>query len=152
MGMFNKVTIIGDGAMGSVCSMLLCNKNVKVIMWGYDAAQLAEIAEGRENVRFLPGHKLPEQLVFDSQDDKILADAELIVSAVPCQYMRGVWERLKSFVPQEVPIVSAAKGIENETLLRPTEIHQPVFPCFGPRKYWLMFSGRADTQLFRGRQ
>lgn len=122
MGMFNRVTIIGDGAMGSVCSMLLCNKGLKVTMWGYDTSQLAEIAEKRENIRFLPGHRLPEQLVFESCDDKALPGAELVISAVPCQYMRGVWNRLKSFVPTGVPIVSVTKGIENKNLLRPTEI------------------------------
>ena len=51
-----------------------------------------------------------------------MAGADLIVSAVPCQYMRGVWKRLKGHVPSDVPIVSVAKGIENGTLQRPTQI------------------------------
>ena len=51
-----------------------------------------------------------------------MAGADLIVSAVPCQYMRGVWNRLREHAPAGVPIVSVAKGIENETLLRPTQI------------------------------
>ena len=71
MGMFNKITIIGDGAMGSVCSMLLCGKVSAVRMWGYDVAQFSEIAEKRENVRFLPGHSLPNQLVFEPCDDRL---------------------------------------------------------------------------------
>jgi glycerol-3-phosphate dehydrogenase (NAD(P)+) len=48
--------------------------------------------------------------------------ADLVVSAVPCQFMRRVWERLRGFVPQDVPILSVAKGIENGTLARPTRI------------------------------
>jgi len=51
-----------------------------------------------------------------------MAGADLIVSAVPCQFMRPVWTRLKKYVPDNVPIVSVAKGIENGTLLRPTQI------------------------------
>jgi glycerol-3-phosphate dehydrogenase (NAD(P)+) len=53
--MFEKIAIIGDGGMGSICAMLLCEKGFSVSMWGYDAEQLARIEAKRENVRFLPG-------------------------------------------------------------------------------------------------
>ena len=64
--------------MGSVCSMLLCGKGLSVTMWGYDAEQLGETAEKRENTRFLPGHKLDEQLVFEPGDDKAMLGAVLL--------------------------------------------------------------------------
>jgi glycerol-3-phosphate dehydrogenase (NAD(P)+) len=117
-----NITIVGDGGMGSVLSMLLCDKGITTRMWGYDPAQLAEIAKRGENFRFLPGHKLPQGLVFESRDDQAMCGADLIVCAVPCQYMRSVWTRLKSHTPAGVPIVSVTKGIENGTLLRPTQI------------------------------
>jgi glycerol-3-phosphate dehydrogenase (NAD(P)+) len=145
--MFRNISIIGDGAMGTVLGMLLCEKAIAdsgqrtadsdkkesrtlnatrhtltVKMWGYDAEQLKQIESGRENKKFLPGYKLPEALVFESDDSRIMAGADLIVSAVPCQFMRGVWERLKNHFPKNVPVVSVAKGIENDTLLRPTQI------------------------------
>jgi glycerol-3-phosphate dehydrogenase (NAD(P)+) len=120
--MFKKATIIGDGAMGSVCTMLLCENNIATTLWGYDAAQLAEIAAKGENVRFLPGYPLPKQVVYQADDARAMAGAELVVSAVPCQFMRGIWTRLKPHLPSGVPIVSTTKGIENKTLLRPTEI------------------------------
>jgi len=144
--MFKDISIIGDGGMGTVLAILLCEKKpadsgqrladrkrklnairdaqsaIRVKMWGYDREQLAQIARDRENKKFLPGYKLPEALVFEPDDQRIMDGAELIVSAVPCQYMRRVWSRLKNYVPQGVPIVSVAKGIENDTLLRPTQI------------------------------
>ncbi len=112
--------------MGSVCAMLLCQKGFAVRMWGYDAEQLAQIEEKRENIKFLPGYKLPASLVFEPKDSEILKNAELIVSAVPCQYVRSVWERLKKYVNANVPIVSVTKGIENGTLLRPSQILSDV--------------------------
>ena len=124
--MFKNVPIIGDGAMGTVLAMLLCEKQIAVRMWGYDEAQLKEIAEAGENVKFLPGYKLSSSLKFEADDSAIMTGVDLIVSAVPCQFMRGVWTRLKSNVPADVPIVSIAKGIENETLLRPSEILRQV--------------------------
>ena len=123
---YRNVAIIGDGGMGTVLSILLCEKEIPTRMWGYDAGQLAEIERRRENTRFLPGYRLPDSLVFEPRDDRAMADAELIVSAVPCQYMRAVWNRLARHVPDGVPIVSVAKGIENDTLLRPTQILSDV--------------------------
>jgi glycerol-3-phosphate dehydrogenase (NAD(P)+) len=119
---YNKVSIIGDGAMGTIMAMLLCEKKISVKMWGYDAKQLGQIEQGRVNVKFLPGYPLPQSLKFEPRDNIIFNGADLIVSAVPCQFMRPIWRRLKKYVPADAAIVSVAKGIENETLLRPTQI------------------------------
>jgi len=120
--MLRNISIIGDGAMGSVCAMLLCEKGIDVRLWGYDAAQLKEMEQAGENVRFLPGRKLPEKLRFEPLDAKIMAGADLVISAVPCQFKRRIWQRLKDYAPKKLLIVSVAKGIENDTLLRPSQV------------------------------
>ncbi len=155
ISLFENISIIGDGAMGTVLAMLLCEKRLtaedvekllprrhkgtkkdvsyeearktrgtrhEVKMWGYDSEQLKQMEEAGENKKFFPGYKLPEGLVFEADDKRIMAGADLIISAVPCQFMRGIWKRLKDYVPQGAAIVSVAKGIENDTLLRPTQI------------------------------
>ncbi len=139
--MFKSISIIGDGGMGTVLGMLLCEKGrssaaprmTSVRMWGYDREQLAEIAQNRENEKFLPGYNLPEELVFEPDDERIMSGADLIVSAVPCQFMRRLWNRLKDYVPDGVPIVSVAKGIENDTLLCPTQILAEILPAQSDR-------------------
>lgn len=120
--MFRQVTIIGDGAMGTVCGMLLCRNGIRTTMWGYNAAQLAQFEQARENSRFLPGYRFPDSLRLDSNDSTAMRGAELLVSAVPCQFVRTVWQRLKPFVPSGIPVVSVTKGLENGTLFRPSEI------------------------------
>jgi len=131
--MFKNVSIIGDGAMGTTLAILLAEKNVPVRIWGYDPKQLLETERSRENVRFLPGHKLTQTVHFEPRDELIMADADLIVSAVPCQFMRSVWTRLKKSTPKQVPICSVAKGIENKTLLCPTQIIADVLADEKPR-------------------
>jgi len=140
LSMFKNISIIGDGGMATVLAMLLCEKSEakhksshepratshEVKMWGYDRRQLQQIAKNRENKKFLPGYKLPKDLIFEPDDARIMEGADLIVSAVPCQFMRSVWTRLKSYVPGDIPIVSVAKGIENGTLFRPTQILSDV--------------------------
>ncbi len=125
--MFKNISIIGDGGMGTVLAMLLAEKEIPVRLWGYDAQQLQQIAQNRENVKFLPGHKLPETIIFEPDDKRIIADADLIISAVPCQFMRSIWTRLKKHTSKGVPVCSVAKGIENKTLFRPTQIIADVF-------------------------
>jgi glycerol-3-phosphate dehydrogenase (NAD(P)+) len=120
--MFKNISIIGDGGMASVMSMLLCDKGATTKLWGYDKKQLDDIKRNHENVKFLPGFKLPKKLIFEPDDSKIMLDVDLILSAVPCQYIRSIWSRLKTYTPDKIPIVSVAKGIENTTLLRPTQI------------------------------
>jgi glycerol-3-phosphate dehydrogenase (NAD(P)+) len=127
-----KATIVGDGGMGSVCSMLLCDNGIATTLWGHDAQQLADIAAAGENIYFLPGYPLPKSLQYEADDAKALQNAELIVSAVPCQFVRGVWKRLKPHVPAGVPIVSITKGIENRTLLRPTQILHEILGDASP--------------------
>ncbi|MDH7598700.1 MAG: NAD(P)H-dependent glycerol-3-phosphate dehydrogenase [Sedimentisphaerales bacterium] len=120
--MFKNVSIIGDGAMGTVMAMLLAERGIRVRIWGHDAKQLAQIATARENSLFLPGHKIPPAVQFQPDDRQILQDAHLLVSAIPCQYIRQIWLRLKPHLPPGLPIVSVTKGIENDTLMRPTQI------------------------------
>ena len=120
--MFKNVSIIGDGAMGTVLGMLLCENKVGVRIWGYDGEQLRQMESDRENTRFLPGYKLPADLGFETADEKIMEGADLLISAVPCQFNRSIWSRLKDHVPAGVGIVSVAKGIENGSLLRPSQI------------------------------
>jgi len=88
---------------------------------------MEEMERSRENVRYLPGVKLGENVRFCG-DDAALFDVgtgnevSLIIGAVPTQYLRAAFERLKAHVPAGVPVVSVAKGIEIGTLKRPTEI------------------------------
>ena len=120
--MFKNISIIGDGGMGTVLGLLLCEKGMTTRIWGHDREQLSQIERDRENKKFLPGYGLPKELGFEPDDGRIMSGADLIVSAVPCQFTRGVWNRLKDHAPEGVPIVSVTKGVENDTLLRPTQI------------------------------
>ncbi len=124
--MLRNVIIIGDGAMGTVCGMILAANGGNVTMWGHDEQHIKVMSEKRENTLFLPGYKLPDSMKLEADDSKVFKNCQLIISAVPCQFNRSVWTRLKKYYPGKVPIVSVAKGIENGTLLRPSEIIKDV--------------------------
>jgi glycerol-3-phosphate dehydrogenase (NAD(P)+) len=116
------VTILGDGAMATVCSILLTAGGHGVTMWGAFEESIERLIQDREQTRLLPGVRVPPDVRLTANDAECFADCTMILSAIPTQYMRSVWMRLAPHVPPDVPIVSVAKGIENQTLLRPTQI------------------------------
>ncbi len=124
--MSERIAVIGDGAMGTACALILANKGYQVAMWGYDAEQLATIGRYGENRQFLPGVRLPVSIEFIADDKEIFHNAPLIISAVPCAFLRSVWTRLGPHLPANSAVISITKGIENETLMRPSQIIEEV--------------------------
>ena len=123
-----RATVVGNGAMGTLCALMLAEGGARVILWGAFSEDIAALRRDRENRQYLPGHKLPESITPVSDVGSAFDDPTIIVSAVPCQYMRSVWQRFAGIVPRGVPVVSVAKGIEVGTLLRPTHI---IRGCIG---------------------
>lgn len=118
----HKVAIIGDGSMACVMAMLLDSKGLAVTVWGHDPEIVAEIIQTRENTAYLPGYRLPDAIRFTAKAGQALQDADLILNATPTQFIRPVWEQIAPETPSGVGIASVSKGIENQTLLRPTQI------------------------------
>ena len=117
-----QVTIVGDGAMATVCSMLLTQGGHGVTMWGAFEESIEQLIQDREQRRLLPGARVPASVRLTANDAECFRGASLVLSAVPTQFMRTVWQRLAAHAPASIPIVSVAKGIENHTLLRPTQV------------------------------
>ncbi|MCK6455071.1 MAG: NAD(P)-dependent glycerol-3-phosphate dehydrogenase [Phycisphaerae bacterium] len=133
-----QVAIIGDGQMASVMAMLLAEKRIAVRMWSVFRENIEAMRATRENRRYLPGLRFDDRVSFTTDAVRVFDGADLILSAIPCQFIRPTWQKLRPVAPIDVPIVSVAKGIENETLLRPTQILQevlgrvPVIALSGP--------------------
>jgi len=122
MATAEKVCVIGDGGMGTVCAIMLAENGHDVVLWSAFAEQARQLASDRENKRFLPGAALPAGVRVTADDGEAFAGVSLAISAVPTQFVRGVWRRLGPVCPDGLAICSVAKGIENRTLLRPTEV------------------------------
>jgi glycerol-3-phosphate dehydrogenase (NAD(P)+) len=120
--MAEQVTILGDGAMATVCSILLTAGGHGVTMWGAFEESIERLLQDREQRKLLPGVKVPAGVRLTANDADCFGGATMVLSAIPTQYMRSVWQRLRGHLPKDVPIVSVAKGIENGTLLRPTQV------------------------------
>ena len=124
--MTERVTILGDGGWGTALSIVLNDHGASATLWGYDAEYSAEMARTRRNPKFLPGVEIPGAIRVMSDVGGALDGADMVFSVVPTQYLREIMGRVKPAYRAGLPIVSATKGIDTETLQRPTEIVREV--------------------------
>ncbi|OYW13470.1 MAG: glycerol-3-phosphate dehydrogenase, partial [Planctomycetales bacterium 12-60-4] len=121
--MTTKITILGGGAMATACAILLAERaDQSVTIWARNRAYADEMQATRENRRLLPGVLLPPRVTVTADLDRALAGTQYLVAAIPTQFLRDSLSAIRSHLPQVVPVVSVAKGIENGTFLRPSEI------------------------------
>jgi glycerol-3-phosphate dehydrogenase (NAD(P)+) len=120
--MLSKATVIGTGAMGTICAQILAWNGANVALWGRRQDLIDELVALRENRVHLPGLKFSPRIFPTTDAAGALRNSELVISAVPCQHLRGVWESIGGFLAEGVPICSATKGIESDTLSLPSRI------------------------------
>jgi len=128
----SKVTILGDGGWGTALALILARKEHETVLWGVFPNYLAEIRRRRENIKFLPGVKLPERITIVSDPEQALAGAEFVILAVPSQHLRQVCVRIKPFLPDEAVVISGTKGLEISTMKRMSEVIVEVIPSSSP--------------------
>jgi glycerol-3-phosphate dehydrogenase (NAD(P)+) len=97
-----------------------------VRLWALEDEVVESISRRRVNELFLPGIELPPDLVATGDLEEALRDAEMIIAAVPSQHLRKVLEKMAPHVPSDAFFLSATKGIEENTLLRMSEVIEQV--------------------------
>jgi glycerol-3-phosphate dehydrogenase (NAD(P)+) len=120
--MATRVAIVGDGAMAGLCAVLLSENGLSVRLWSAFPESAEQLRSTRRNHRFFPALALPRPVEVTCDPSEALVEADMAVSAVATQYTRWWWQQLRGSCPPNLPVCSVAKGIENDTLLRPTQI------------------------------
>ena len=111
-----KITILGDGGWGTALALLLAWKGYPVKLWGAFPDYVREVARKRENVKFLPGFKIPANVRLSPDIRMVCLDSDIIVLAAPSQYTRSVLRRIKRDRIHHKAFVTVAKGIETRSL------------------------------------
>jgi len=117
-----KITILGEGSWGTTLGILLAKKGYEVVIWGPFPKYLKVLDEKRENEKYLPGIKIPKEIVFESDIEKAIKGAKVIIIAIPSKFFRKVVKKIKNKVKKDQILVSVAKGIEKGTQKRMSEI------------------------------
>ncbi|MFA5013203.1 MAG: NAD(P)-binding domain-containing protein, partial [Candidatus Paceibacterota bacterium] len=119
-----KITVLGDGAWGTTLAILLSKNGHNVKVWSNFPDYLDELSKKRENRIYLKGIKIPDQIIFERDLAKAVEDAEFVIFAIPSKFFRDVAKKLKKtkISLSKKVLISVAKGIEQKTLKRMTEI------------------------------
>ena len=120
------IAVIGAGSWGTALARLLAGKGKRVRLWSHRPGHAADMARERENSRYLPGFSLPDNVRVGSDLAESVDGCTLVVMVVPSHGFRDVLVRLRPHLPEDVLIVSASKGIENDTLLTMTGVMEDV--------------------------
>jgi glycerol-3-phosphate dehydrogenase (NAD(P)+) len=123
-----NIGVIGAGSWGTTLADLLASKGYAVTLWGYEKDLVERMARTRENDLYLPGVALAENLSFTADLTTAVAGKEVLVLVSPSQLMRSVVSRAVPHIAPGALLVSASKGIENETLKTMSEVLEEVLP------------------------
>jgi glycerol-3-phosphate dehydrogenase (NAD(P)+) len=123
-----KIAVVGAGSWGTALANVLALKGFQVDLWVYEEEVCRQILELRENQVFLPGVKLSKNLMPSNDLLKVIREKDLLVLVVPSHFMRDVARKIAPHVSGRTVIVSASKGIENQTLLTMSGVIQENLP------------------------
>jgi glycerol-3-phosphate dehydrogenase (NAD(P)+) len=119
----SRIAIIGAGAWGTGLAIVLGRKGTHNIrLWAHEAEVKDSITSRHVNEQFLPGQRIPESVYATGDLQEALRDAEIVVSVMPSQHCRELFRKARPFLKSDALVVSATKGLEENTLLRMTEV------------------------------
>ena len=123
-----KIAILGAGSWGvALAKLLSCNQH-EITMWSIDPEEVAMLTEYCEHKQKLPGVILPGTVHYTCDPETALKDAEMVVMAVPSPFVRSTAKAVAPMIPDGTTIVSVSKGLEEETLLRLSQVIKEEIP------------------------
>ena len=131
----SQVAVIGAGAWGTSLSIVLGRKGThRVRLWAHEKEVRSSIAASHVNQLYLPGFLIPESVSATGDLEEALQNAEVVVSVMPSQHCRTLFEKMRGHLQPGAFVVSATKGVEEASLLRMTEV---IADVLGPHNIHL---------------
>ncbi len=126
--MRSNLAIMGAGSWGTALAILLHNAGHNVTLWTRSQEDADRINMERENKKYLPGAAIPDGLECFTDQEKTLHDKELVVLAIPSQSIRENIKNVSNLLTSDKIIVSVSKGIEENSLVRLSQVILEVIP------------------------
>ncbi len=138
-----KITVLGDGGWGTALAVVAARNQNQVVLWSAFPEYAATLNAKRENIKFLPGVPLPEGLKVTADLKEAVDFGEILVLAVPTQFLRTVLFKVKDTAYKGKIFVSVAKGLEKKTCLRPSQI---IYSTLGTETGLVVISGPSHAE------
>lgn len=121
-----KIAVIGSGGWGTAISILLAGKGNEVYLWSWIQDETDRLNRDRENKEFLPGVKLPDNIICTHDMAECINGAEVVVTAAPSPATRKTASQMAEYIAPGQKIVNISKGLEGE--LRLSEVYKQEIP------------------------
>lgn len=118
MRMMNKgkISVIGAGSWGTAIASVLADKGVTVNLWAHRKSHVEDLKNDNENKKYLPGYSLHTNILPTNSLEECTKDCSIICMVVPSHVYRSVFNQLLPYLKNDSVVVSATKGIENDSL------------------------------------
>lgn len=126
--MEENIVVLGGGSWGTALALSLAKKGHSVDIWMRDKEQCEKMNYARENIKYLPGVVIPNNINATNDIEEALKDKKVIVSAIPTQAARENFKNAKQYIKSDQIIVNVSKGIEVGSLCRISEIVKQELP------------------------
>ena len=126
--MNKNITVIGAGSWGTALSISLSNKGHLVKIWDINTEHMGELSENRENKRYLPDVKFHDNIQVVFNIEEAIHGADIVLFSAPAQHFRSALDSAKPYLKADMVLVNVAKGIEQKTLKRLSEIALEKLP------------------------
>ena len=124
-----QIGVVGAGSWGTTLADLLASKGYPVTLWAYESDLVERMRVSRENDLYLAGAKLSENLSFTNNLNEAVQEKDLVLFVPPSQVLRHLLAEVAELINPETLLVSASKGIENDTLKIMSEIFEEFLPA-----------------------
>lgn len=123
-----NVGVLGGGSWGTALAILLVDNKHKVDLWIRNKNQINEIIQTGQNKKYLPDVNIPKEIGITDDIEKVIHNKDVLVLSVPTHAVRQTLNTYKDLINNDQIIVNVAKGIENDTLLRVSQIVKEMLP------------------------
>ncbi len=141
-----KIGVIGAGSWGTALAQTLASKGYDVRISDLNKDHLEDMRKTRENRKYLPGVKLHDNIRMVDTNEEAAKDADVILFAVPAQHFRSGLEGMIPYLKPEMMLVNVAKGIEQKSLKRMSEIAFERLEGIIPESRYVVLSGPSHAE------
>ncbi|MDA2979903.1 MAG: NAD(P)-dependent glycerol-3-phosphate dehydrogenase [Actinomycetota bacterium] len=144
-----KYAVIGAGSWGTAVASLIAS-SVETVVWSRNVDVATDINDNNRNSAYLDGFDLPTSIRATTEITDAVADADVVVMAVPSHGYRGVLDSCAQHIGPSTPVLSLAKGIEQDTLMRMTEVTLDVLQAHDPMVVGVLTGPNLAREIMQG--
>jgi glycerol-3-phosphate dehydrogenase (NAD(P)+) len=123
-----KISVLGAGGWGTTLAILLHYNGHEVTLWEYKKNYSKILIKSRINESYLPGVKIPKEILITHDLEETSTNKNMVVLAVPSQFLRSVIKQIRPTDIKNSILVSVAKGIENKTTMTMSQMLKNEIP------------------------